>query len=129
MPHGTLPPLARAFHLRILEKSSLAMAEAVVVMPSVTCTRLSLGVGGRRLYVRTGWVDAEFRVTALDFPQAWSCKGECLWSFLFRLVFAQGNLGFRVDGWRQERGAGRIAWNYNFTIFFEGVLLAFYVGV
>lgn len=80
-------PLPRALSiLCIVKKISLAMVEAVVVMPSVTCTRLSLGEGGRRLYVRTEWLDAGFSVTALDFPQAWSCNGTYVGSSLFSPV-------------------------------------------
>lgn len=46
--------------------------------------------------MRTEWLDAGFAVTALDFPQAWSCNGEYVWIFLFSLVSVQGNLR---DGW------------------------------
>ena len=108
-----------------MKKISLAMVEAVVCMPSVTCTRLSLGDGGRRLYVRTEWLDAGFAVTALDFPKAWSCNGEYMWSFVFSLVSVRGNLR---DGWMDGCRAGRISWNLLVTIFFEGVLLALCVG-
>lgn len=51
------------------------MAGAVVIVPTVTCARLCIGDGGRRLYVRTQWLDDGFAVTALEFPRSWSCKG------------------------------------------------------
>ena len=97
----------------------LAVVEAAITMPSVTCARLSLGDGGRRIYVRTEWLDIRFVVTALDFPQAWSCNGECVGGFLFSMFYVRGNSGFWVHGWRQERGAWRIKWNCFNTIFFE----------